>query len=220
MITPDRVMLMSQETPAPASARRPQAERRAEMRARIIRAAIACLHRLGYGGATINEVIQEAGVSRGALSHHFASKTELMLAVVREVFERDVAHYNRSLASLAPKAWLRAAPATLWQAINTPSAIAVIEIMLASRSDLELAQRLRTIQGRINEQSFDWMKERYRAAGLEPRPDHEALHRLCVAAARGLALEAVYMGGAAEFEKSIAVLAQALQALHGDLGED
>ncbi len=34
-------------------ARRPQAERSAETRARLIAAAIACLHRLGYGATTV-----------------------------------------------------------------------------------------------------------------------------------------------------------------------
>ncbi len=200
--------------------RRPQAERSAETRARVVEAAIGCLHRLGYGSATIGAVVEAARVSRGALTHQFATKTDLMLAVVREVYEQDVALYNRSRAGKAPRDWLRAVPAMLWGSINRPAAIAVMEIMLASRSDPDLAVRLRAMQTKIDRQAFDWMLDRYRDAGVEPRPNHEALHRLCVAAARGLALEAVYMGNAAQLETSIAVLGEALGALYPGLGDD
>jgi AcrR family transcriptional regulator len=210
---------MPNDLTPPKAVRRPQAERRAETRTRILEGAVECLHQLGFGGATIAAVAQAAGVSRGALTHHFATKTDLMLAVVRQVFEEDVDHYNRSLAGVAPRDWLRAVPATLWAAINRPSAVAVMEIMLASRSDPELAQRLRVMQGRIDAQAFAWMRERYRAAEVAPRPEPEALHRLCVAAARGLALEAVYMGNTAELERSIQVLGEALAAMHPGLLE-
>ncbi|MDB5432740.1 MAG: transcriptional regulator, TetR family [Caulobacter sp.] len=198
----------------PKPARRPQAERSADTRAKVIRAAIACLHRGGYAGATVGAVAQEAGVSRGALTHQFAGKTDLMLAVVREVFEQDSEQYNRSVSLMSPKDWLATLPATMWRVINQPAHIAAMEIMLASRSDPDLALRLREIQSRIDEESFAWVRGRYAAAGLTPRPDREAVHRLFVAAVRGLALEAVYMKNADELEKSIAVLGEMMSALN------
>ena len=197
--------------------RRPQAERSADTRAKVIQAAIACLHRNGYRGATVGAVAEEAGVSRGAMTHQFASKTALMLSVVREVFEQDSATYNHSLRLLAPEAWLAALPAIMWQVISRPSAIAVIEIMLASRSDPDLAAQLRAIQGQIDKEAFSWMLGRYRDAGIEPREDREAVHRLFVAAVRGLAIEAVYMKNSAEVEKSIAVLGEVMRGLYPNL---
>ncbi len=195
-------------------ARRPQAERSADTRAKLIQAAITCLHRDGYAGATVGAVAQEAGVSRGALTHQFASKTDLMLAVVREVFEQDSQQYNRSVSLMSPKDWLATLPATMWRVINQPAHIAAMEIMLASRSDPDLAVRLREMQGRIDEESFAWVRQRYAAADLTPRKDREAVHRLFVAAVRGLALEAVYMKNADELEKSIAVLGEMMAALN------
>lgn len=199
---------------SPKPARRPQAERSADTRAKVIAAAITCLHRGGYAGATVGAVADEAGVSRGALTHQFAGKTELMLAVVREVFERDSAQYNRSVSLMSPKDWLATLPATMWRVINQPAHIAAMEIMLASRSDPDLARRLREMQTQIDEQSFAWARERYAAAGMTPRPDRDAIHRLLVAAVRGLALEAVYMKNADELEKSIAVLCEMAQGLN------
>lgn len=194
--------------------RRPQAQRSAETRARLIEAAIICLHRLGYGATTVTVVAEEAGVSRGAMTHQFPAKTDLMLAVVRAVFRMDTDHYERSVAAMSPVEWMRQLPWITWNAVSQASGVAVMEIMLASRSDPELAERLREMQTRIDAESHAWIVERHRAAGLEPRADGEAVHRIFVAALRGLTLESLYMRNRDEVEKSIEVLADLLRHLY------
>ena len=205
------------DTESPRRQRRPQAERTAGTRAKVIEAAITCIHRLGYGPTTITVVAQEAGVSRGAVTHQFPAKTDLMIAVLRAVYEQDSEHYERSVAALSPLEWVRALPATMWEAISRPSAIAVMEIMLAARSDPNLAAKLREAQQKIDLEAHAWVLERLQAAGIDDRPDGEAVHRLFVAAVRGLALEAVFMQNRAEVEKSIAVLAETLRHLYPGL---
>jgi AcrR family transcriptional regulator len=203
-----------QPPPPPKRQRRPQAERTAETRAKLIEAAIACIHRTGYGETTITTVAQEAGLSRGAVTHQFPAKTDLMIAVLRAVYEQDSEHYDRSVAAMSPMEWLRSLPTTMWEVISRPSAIAVMEIMLAARSDPELAARLREAQQKIDVEAHQWVVERIQAAGMQDRPDGEAIHRLFVAAVRGLALEAVFMQNREEVEKSIAVLAETLRHLY------
>jgi AcrR family transcriptional regulator len=207
-------------TPPPRRQRRPQAERTADTQAKLIEAAITCIHRFGYGATTITTVAKEAGLSRGAVTHQFRVKTDLMLAVVRAVFEQDSEHYERSVAALQPVEWLRTLPATMWEVISRPSAIAVMEIMLASRSDPDLADKLRVIQQQIDIQAHEWVLERIQAAKIKERPDGEAVHRVFVAAVRGLALEAVFMQNRAEVEKSIAVLAETLRHLYPGLARE
>jgi len=204
-------------SPPPRRQRRPQAERTADTQAKVIEAAIRCIHRLGYGPTTITLVANEAGVSRGAVTHHFPAKTELMIAVLRAVYEQDSEHYERSVAGMSPLEWLRSLPATMWEVISRPSAIAVMEIMLAARSDADLATRLREAQQKIDVEAHAWVIERLRAGGIDDRPDGEAVHRLFVAAVRGLALEAVFMQNRTEVEKSIAVLAETLRHLYPSL---
>jgi AcrR family transcriptional regulator len=46
--------------------------------------------RQGYEAASIEAVLQDVGVSRGALYHHFANKEDLFLAVLHDV-EQDIA---------------------------------------------------------------------------------------------------------------------------------
>jgi AcrR family transcriptional regulator len=214
---PTKPISMETPTSAPRRVRRPQAERSATTRAKLIDAAIACLHRLGYASTTTSLVAEEAGVSRGAMMHQFPSKTALMLTVVRAVFERDSEHYKQSILTATPKAWMRSLADTVCEVVGRPSGIAVMEIMLASRSDPDLAGQLREIQLQIDREAHAWVLERHAAAGLKARPDSEALHRLFVAAARGLAMEELFMRNRGEIKKSIDALGEVLRYFYPEI---
>lgn len=71
------------------AARRTQAERTAETRGRLLAAAMEILRLKGYTGFRVSEVSRLAKVSRGAQTHHFATKDDLVLAAVKEVFEQS-----------------------------------------------------------------------------------------------------------------------------------
>lgn len=53
-------------------------------RARILTAARERIHREGFRAASIRDILEETGVTKGALYHHFPSKTALGYAVVDE----------------------------------------------------------------------------------------------------------------------------------------
>jgi len=71
-----------------AKARRTQAERTEETRRRILDASVDLLASKGYAAFRTADVSEVAGVSRGAQTHHFPSKDDLVVAVVEHVFER------------------------------------------------------------------------------------------------------------------------------------
>lgn len=60
----------------------PNAERRAQMRARLMAAARALFVEKGYAEASTPEIVRAAGATRGALYHHFEDKQALFQAVV------------------------------------------------------------------------------------------------------------------------------------------
>ncbi|WP_371522411.1 ScbR family autoregulator-binding transcription factor [Kitasatospora sp. NBC_01300] len=64
-------------------------ERAIRTRRLILEAAASVFDEHGYEGATIGEVVARAGVTRGAVYFHFASKRELAQGVVEEQFGRD-----------------------------------------------------------------------------------------------------------------------------------
>jgi TetR/AcrR family transcriptional regulator, transcriptional repressor for nem operon len=51
----------------------------------ILQAAFAEFYRNGFQGGSLNNIVQEAGITKGALFHHFAGKQELGYAVVDEI---------------------------------------------------------------------------------------------------------------------------------------
>ncbi len=70
--------------------RRTQAERAAETREALIAAARPLFAAAGFADVALETIVRAAGVTRGALYHHFADKTELFAAVFERV-EGEVA---------------------------------------------------------------------------------------------------------------------------------
>ena len=66
--------------PRPARTRAPEATRE-----RLVTAAFEEIHRHGYQGAGLDTILANAGVTKGALYHHFADKADLAYAVIDEV---------------------------------------------------------------------------------------------------------------------------------------
>lgn len=77
--------------------RRTQEERTTETRARLLDATLQELLEGGYGRTTTSSIADRAGVSRGALSHHYASKEELVVEAVEHLLQQATAEI-RALA--------------------------------------------------------------------------------------------------------------------------
>lgn len=70
--------------------RRSQVDRSAATRAALVAAARPLFAERGFGGVSTETIVHAAGVTRGALYHQFADKTELFAAVY-EAIEEDLA---------------------------------------------------------------------------------------------------------------------------------
>jgi AcrR family transcriptional regulator len=71
--------------------RRTQAERTAATRGRIVRAVVESIAEIGFQKTTANEITRRAGVTWGAVQHHFGGKDGILAAVLEESFERFAA---------------------------------------------------------------------------------------------------------------------------------
>lgn len=194
--------------------RRTQAERSADTQRKLIEAAITVLHRVGYGATTTGLIADEAGVSRGAMLHQYPTKVDLMLAVVADVYERETAEYRRRGAEThSPRERLYRFPEMMWDILTRPSAMAVLEIMMGSRSDPELAKRLAPLQRRIEATSRATVERILEEGGFPDLPEANAMRRLFVAAVRGLSIDLMLLEDRAELDEAIQLLKRLLRAL-------
>ena len=78
-------------------------------REQIERAAANVLADVGYAAATVAQIAQRAGVSKGVITYHFASKDEILRRVALRLFQECAAHVAVCTAAAAtPVARLRA----------------------------------------------------------------------------------------------------------------
>lgn len=193
--------------------RRTQAERSADTQHKLVEAAIAVLHRVGYGATTTGLIADEAGVSRGAMLHQYPTKVDLMLAVVAEVYQRETAEYRRRGEADSPRERLYQFPDLMWDLLTRPSAMAVLEIMMGSRSDPELARRLAPLQRQIEATSRATVERLLKEGGFPDLPEANAMRRLFVAAIRGLSIDLMLLQDRAELDEAIQLLKRLLRAL-------
>src|SRR5215213_5085228 len=83
--------------------RRTQAERRATTTRALLDAARSLFAEKGYHGTAAEEIVRRAGLTRGALYHHFEDKKDLFRAVVDEMegeIDEEIEAAERAQSSL------------------------------------------------------------------------------------------------------------------------
>ncbi|RWG91263.1 TetR/AcrR family transcriptional regulator [Mesorhizobium sp.] len=83
---------------------RPRKEMIAETRAKLIAAARHAFGTIGYAEASMDDFTASAGLTRGALYHHFGDKKGLLQAVIAEI-DGEMAARVDEVASRAPTRW-------------------------------------------------------------------------------------------------------------------
>jgi AcrR family transcriptional regulator len=127
-----------------------QAQKSAMTRDRILDAAINCFVELGYTNVTTAKVASSAGVSRGAMLHHFPSKTELIQAAVEFLHDKLLEDYTQRVAgipaSLKGRERRRAGLDAYWEHLTGDLFVVYHELCVASRTDPELKSILENSQ--------------------------------------------------------------------------
>lgn len=95
---------------------------------------------LGYPGTSTTEVARRAGVSRGAQTHHFPTKSDLVVAAVEHLFANEERTFRTAFDALPPdERNLESALDILWRIIDGPTYAAILELIVAARTDPELS---------------------------------------------------------------------------------
>jgi AcrR family transcriptional regulator len=189
--------------------RRTQAERSATTREALLDAAVDCLVERGFSATTTAEVTHRAGLSLGALVHHFPTKADLLTAAVGHVMQRRQAEFRKAMTDVDPGSdLLDAAIELLWEAFNGQTFQAWVELWVAARTDPELAAAVRTLDGEFERNSQEIFRELfppddYPGAALVEGGMRFAMSVMDGVALRGLVIQPID-AGPVELLKTIA----------------
>jgi AcrR family transcriptional regulator len=117
-----------------------------QTRERLLDAAARVFELKGYEGATIAQIAREAGVTSGAIYNHYTGKAELLVDAIRANSERVTASVLQADGRHDAASMLLALGSRLGTQDQQATAL-LVEAVLASRRDAELAQVLATALG-------------------------------------------------------------------------
>lgn len=176
------------EVEAAAPRRRSQAERRASTRGALLDATLDVLVEVGYAGLTTSHVVARAGVSRGAQAHYFATKADLVVQALEHLTGRLVADLVAQPVRRAagPRRQYELLLNQLWELHTGPASTALLELLVAARTDADL----RTHLVRFDRHVAATLRDAAAAVapGLAARPEFHASVVAALSTIRGLSL--------------------------------
>lgn len=192
-----------------------QAERVEAMRARLLDATIDCLAASGYGNLSTNDVVRRAGVSRGALAHHFPSKTDLVVAAGQRLLEERAAEFRERFSELEPEdRTITRALDVLWSFFESNTFAAIVELDVAARTHRELRRSLAGTPEQVAELMrtvfLEWFPD------YADRPFLDEVLRTIVALFSGLALQGMVDDDPLGRRKAVRELLAALLSIPND----
>ncbi len=169
-------------------ARRSQAERREGTRAGLLEAAERLIAERGFAAASLGEIAEAAGVSKGAVYHHFASKDELLLALLDARFDARIAAVDRITG---PAAVVEQIP------FDRRWNLLFLEFVVRAARDDVFGRKFRRRLERLRERSVAGVERFLDAEGLSTTLAPAELSTAVAALGNGLALEALTAPGTA-----------------------
>ena len=178
-------------------------QQRLATRQRILRAAVESFQALGYAATTTLEVQHRAGVSRGALLHHFPTRPQLVAAAIAELVRLNGAASREALAAAsADLDPIDRARNALRSMVTRPAFGIEMELWMAARSDLELRTHLRRAERAAMQ---DWQRglDEMFGADLVAHPAYPSVIAITTPLMRGLAVTRSLTAGTTGLERSL-----------------
>lgn len=191
------------------------------MRKKLLDATIESLAEVGYFQTSTIAVTERAGVSRGAMLHHFPTKADLIMAASEHIMElrRDL-HAERLGKLKTDREKFLYLIDVLWEAFQTKSGIARIEIMVGTRSDPEIGPRFRELNDKLDERHKELVWERVQRIGVKDRRKVRAFVQLYSAALRGLTIDTLTPGSRFDIRGAVTLLKEFQLHMLDQLVED
>ena len=150
----------------PPTARRTQQQRREATIAKLLDATVDALGEVGYARTTVQEICSRADVSQGGLFRHFPTRLDLVIAAADEVRMRQFEAFSKGLANVGTDS-ISTCLRLVREACRAPMNAAWYELLIASRSDAELRDRLAPLAARYHAEIAEFARSQ---AGELPIP--------------------------------------------------
>src|SRR5690554_5007015 len=154
---PNSIMELVPEGRTPGRGRGEEA-RSAERRTTSLEATVDCLADQGYASTTNSLVCERAGISRGAMLHHYRTRQDLIVATIEYAFYKHLSNFSKMVANLAEseRKDRNSAIAVDWHLCLTREYKAYQELQMASRTNPELRK---VFQPRARHHDLVWKEE-------------------------------------------------------------
>jgi len=179
-----------------------QAQRSRETQIRLFDATLDCLQEFGYHGASISQILKKAGVSRGAWSHHFSNKPELIAAAAESALIRAIETTREwALSSARSDFHLLDLFDFIWNNFYTGRHRDVwLEFNVACRTDKQLRDRLAPVLAHFHE-SMNIAWRNYFTTKPYSSVNIETIMTFTINTFRGMAIQSIAQNEPEYFEK-------------------
>lgn len=181
-----------------------QAEKSHLMRLHILDATMQCLIDIGYNQTTTEKIAKQAGVSRGAMTHHFKSRADVFTAAAEHITDIRAREYDQAIQEVTAKTGsfptvesMRETLTALQHYYMKPSFLAFQELIRGARTNEQLNEVMAPLESALDERMSVSMVARF---PIWAEPDMaeagEVLRDLIMHSLQGVALNpAPYLSG-------------------------
>jgi AcrR family transcriptional regulator len=168
-----------------------RAEQNERNRALVLAAARRVFLARGYHAATLDEIADEAGFSRGVVQSRFGNKADLFLALLEERIAERAAQNARLAEGLSGAEGTRVLRehAARRNRAELDWGLLLIEFRVHAARDAELGRRYAALHARTLEALGGVLAEVYRRAGQPPPFPPEEMAQMILAIEAGIRLE-------------------------------
>jgi AcrR family transcriptional regulator len=122
----------------------------------ILRAIVECLAEYGYSNLTLGQVARKAGLSKGAMQHHFESKSAAIEAALQFIFQQQLElqqSYARGPSEPTDDQLHGRRIDALWGFVQDSSYVAFLEIAMAARTEPHLGELVSKLYWQFRQKS-------------------------------------------------------------------
>jgi AcrR family transcriptional regulator len=188
----------------------PRVEQVAHNRGRLLAAARQVFGDLGYAGASLDEIAERAGFTKGAVYSHFRSKADLFVSLLEERIERRAAGQR----AMAARPMSPAAVAEFVREVTSLSRsdplwrLAVLEFRVVAAREPELNARYAAAHREALDGLAETLRTLFAELGTEPNLPIEQLAFIAFALDSGGFLEDSAIAGAMSTDDVAALFSQ------------